>query len=306
MNVRALGRYLLTIFILGFLFSTIDIRLIYSHLKNINLLYYAIAGLVFVTVYLWAGLRWQILLKTLDYSVSLKDSVKVISMSYGFNKILPLNSGDLTRPKLMERYTDIDNHGQILGIVAMERILDVILLGLVTIITTPFILGNQLGLSSLTGALGLLLVSVYLLRYKSNLFLELINHLSKLGMPEKIAKLSRDSIRGFNQISTDGILEISVWHSLRWFTGFSVLYILSIAIGSPITIVEASLITSLMSLVSALPITPAGIGPVEAIGTSALVILGLSSSQAAALVIVQRSLGMVLVALIGALVYSFG
>lgn len=304
LNFRNILRYSITGILLLVLVSVVDIRNITGQISQTDLGIYGIAVLVFSSIYLWSGLRWRSLTSGLGYSLGLNGSVKIIMMSYGFNKILPLNSGDLTRSKLMERYTDVDNHGKILGAVAMERFLDVLLLGALTGVSSLTLLSNSGSILWILLGAGLLISSMSLARLKNKQVLELFDFIEELGAPLKIVNFMKDGVKGFSEIPNKKLGESLVWHSMRWAAGILTLYILALSLGTPVSLFGATLVTGVMSLVAALPITPAGLGPVEVLGTGTLVLIGLSTNQAAALVILQRSLGLVLMGGLGAVVYA--
>ena len=304
LNFRNILRYSITGILLLVLVSVADIRNITGQISQTDLGIYGIAVLVFSSIYLWSGLRWRSLTSGLGYSLGLNGSVKIIMMSYGFNKILPLNSGDLTRSKLMERYTDVDNHGKILGAVAMERFLDVLLLGALTGVSSLTLLSNSGSILWILLGAGLLISSMSLVRLKNKQVLELFDFIEELGAPLKIVNFMKDGVKGFSEIPNKKLGESLVWHSMRWAAGILTLYILALSLGTPVSLFGATLVTGVMSLVAALPITPAGLGPVEVLGTGTLVLIGLSTNQAAALVILQRSLGLVLMGGLGAVVYA--
>ncbi len=297
-------RYSITAALLVSLVYIADVKSITSHLLNSNLKIYGLSVLVFLTIYIWSALRWKSLISGLGYSISFTDSVKIIAMSYGFNKLLPMNAGDLTRSKLMERYTSIDSHGKVLGAVAMERFLDILLLGTVTAISAFYILGNAGGLKWLLLAAAALVVLMISIRLKNKLFIRIIGLSKSMGVPAKVTEFMEDGLRGYKEIPRSDLVVVLIWHSFRWLSGIIVLYLLAISLGTPISLAGAALVTGVMSMVAALPITPAGIGPVEALGAGSLIVLGLSTSQAGALVILQRSLGFILMGALGALVYS--
>lgn len=297
-------RYSVTVVILVSLVYLANLEAILSHLSNVKMPIYFSAVLVFLTIYVWSAFRWKALISGLGYEITLQESVKTIAMSYGFNKILPMNTGDLTRSKLMERYTEIDSHGKLLGAVAMERFLDIVFLGVLTTASSFYLLGKTGDLTWILVTAGVLTILMISVRLKNRFFINIIEFNESLGAPQKITEFLKESLIGYKEIPRLKLAEVFVWHSLRWLSGIMVLYILSMSLGTPISLAGAALVTGVMSMVSALPITPAGIGPVEALGTGTLVILGLSSAQAASLVILQRSLGFILMGVIGALVYS--
>ena len=301
---RNVFRYLVTAGLLLALGYLADLGKIFRHIVQADIFLYLAGTQVFLSIYFWSAFRWNSLIKGLGYSMSLGESLKVISMSYGFNKILPLNSGDLTRSKLMERYTEIDSHGKVLGAVAMERLLDIIFLGVLTGISSFYVLGSNQTVNWILPGVTLILLLMISLRVHGDFYRRITDLVRSFGVSQSVTGFLKNGLEGYSEISASDLLEVCIWHSLRWTAGILVIYILALSLGSPISVAGAVLATGVMNLVAALPITPAGLGPVEAAGTGILVIIGLSASQAAALVVLQRSLGFVLMGGIGAIVYS--
>ncbi|NMJ77376.1 flippase-like domain-containing protein [Nanohaloarchaea archaeon] len=303
-RLKLAGKYSLSLALVLILALLADTGKIASILANVKPVTYFFGVLVFLSIYIWSGFRWIALTKSLGYSMDLKSSLKLIIVSYGFNKLLPLNSGDLTRSKIMEKYTDIESHGKVLGAVVMERFLDVAFLGFITCVgafTALEIRSEIFAVLILTIILCLFLILVY---WKSEIFDRILENLEDYGLPQNISELFSDGISGFTAISKSEFAEVVVWQTIRWMAGVSVIYVLAISLGTPISIAEAALVTGVMNLFSVLPLTPAGIGPVEAAGTGMLVLIGFSVPESAALVILKRSLGLVLMGGLGAVVYA--
>lgn len=298
-----IGKWFVGLFLLALLFYIADLGKIVSNISRTNLSYYAAASGIFLTIYLWSGLRWQSLIKGLGYDISLAESLKVIAISYGFNKVLPFNSGDLARSKIMERYTAVDSHGKLLGAVGMERVLDLIVVGAMTVTAGISLLGSMDHFFWVLIPAGFLVVSMFVARVWSEKLRRTVGFFESFGLPDRFAELVKESINGYNEISVGRLAEASIWHVLRWAAAVLSMYVLGLSLGTPISMLAAAFTIGVINLVAAMPITPGGLGPVEASGTGALVLAGLSTSAAVSLVVLQRSLGLVLMALIGILVY---
>ncbi len=281
------------------LFWVSDIGAIVSSLRKVDLELYTAGVGLFLTTYVAASLRWETLSQTIGYNISFSDSFRIIAISYSFNKLFPGNSGDLVRSKIFERYRGIDSHGRILGIVALERYFTVVsLLSIVAVslffFDVPLIGRFQplLVIFALAGA-GFSLVLVL-----KKTLLERIGLLSPIG-----SSFLSDVLDGYRS-SNRREIGLNMFYSLYIRSAEAVVfYLFVLALSSGIGFWEAAFVTSMMSLVSALPISPGGIGAVEAAGTGMLVALGLGYSSALSLVILQRSVGLVLMALVGVTVY---
>ena len=270
-----------------------------NHLMKTDPLYYILSLTVFLTVYPLTGLRWQVMTSKVT-EISLEDSVKTLGISYGINKILPLNSGDLVRSKIQENYTEIDKHGEILGIVALERIIDisVLLLFLTTSILLYF--SKNIGITQWIWIPILGVASTFSVLYLYEEFVKsLVRKIPGGKLPLNLQKILIEAIEGFNSLDKLQYSKSITLTLLRWTLDIFSLYLLSIAAGYPIGFWTAALLTCSMSLVSSMPITPSGAGAAELSGSAILISLGMSSSIAGTIVILQRSLGVGVMGIIG-------
>ncbi len=270
-----------------------------EELKNVNLAVYSVGVIVFLFIYPVAGFRWQTMTENI-VNLKFSESIKVLGMSYGLNKILPLNSGDIARSKLMENYVKIDNHGQVLGTVALERLADIsvvaLFLTLISLIQLP-VFSRQLSWMLIPLGISILLFTTLVLL--GNRVKELLDFSTNRFLPEKISDFLREAIDGFNNLNKNQYMVVIILTTLRWSINILAFYIVALSSGNSISLATAAILTGIMTLVSSLPITPAGAGAVELSATGLLAFLGYSNSAAATIVILQRSLGVAVMALVG-------
>lgn len=285
------------------LFVIADIQQIISTVTSSDPFTYLLAAFVFLLIYPLAALRWKILMDDTRNQISFSESIKVIAMSYGFNKILPLNSGDIVRSKLHEEYGEIDNHGSILGTVAVERGLDVVVISLVLAATGGSYL-QSLFESSLLAFLPLIVVltgfaSVIIFQER---YITLLDFM-KNYMPKSIPEFGKNMVESAGSLAYFTAAKAFFLTSLRWAVDIGSLYLIGMAAGIPLSLTVAGFATAIMNIFALMPISPAGIGPVEASGTGALVASGIAYSSALSIVILKRGLGLLLMGLIGSLLY---
>ena len=301
MSSRKYYRYLLAgILTAIFLYVTDPVKLVVQISKT-NLVLYLVSLSIFLTVYPLTALRWKIMSSNI-VEISFGESVKTIGISYGLNKILPLNSGDIIRSKIMENYVEVEKHGEILGLVGLERLMDVS--ALVTFLSIPviFFFSEDVGiihwlwLPVLAASSGF-----YMIYFQSSLVKTLIEKLPDLSISLDFKKILIDAVDGFNSLDKAQYGELIIVTFLRWMLDILSLYVLAISVGHPLGFWTAALLTCAMSLVSSMPITPSGAGAVELSGTAILVSLGFSASVAGTIVVLQRSFAVGAMGIIGIL-----
>lgn len=294
---RQLASVVLALFLLAGLLWFGDIGQLWSRIKSTEPVYYIGALALFFLTYVPAGLRWQILCRDIGSEISYIESVKVFSISTALNKLLPVNSGDILRSKLMQNYIGVESHGAILGIVVMERLLD--LLALLTIIGVSFSLVGAVYRPVVLGFLVFsALVAVFLIPFL----------LGKNRVGSLVGLLPGRAGDYFTEV-TESYLDIGrgtasagfLLSLARWGLDVAVFYMLALSLNIDLGLAVAGLATSFISLSNALPLTPGGIGTAEAVGTGLLTLLGTGYNAALSLVILQRSIGYLASVLLGIL-----
>lgn len=275
-----------------------------GQLKDVKPFYYIAGLVVFLTIYPLNGLRWKIMTSK-KAEISFRDSVKIVGISYGLNKILPLNSGDIARSKIMEQYSDFENHGSILGIVALERLMDIGLISLILALVffmnfSTILPGYRWIVMPLFVATALFAV-IYAME---NWIKKALDLAPDRFTPEIIKEFLKDALEGFKSLDRKQYIEALILSTARWCFNVLAFYLVAISAGHPINIALAALLTGVMSLISSMPITPAGAGVAEVSATGLLIFLGFDNSAAATIVILQRSLGVVIMGIIGLLLIN--
>lgn len=295
---RALGLGL-SLALLAALLWVVDLGVFVRTLTSVSLPTYLLATAVFASTYAFIAVRWQILANTASLGISLPHSFEITALSYGLNKILPANSGDLARSKITQQYVAVDSHGRVLGLVVLERLADVGTVCVIVALGLPFVSGNGgLALSLIAGAVLVAIVAAAL-------------HLNRLTVPtvawlpngvRSEIGLGRDAIESVPRGTLLVVLGISM---VRWLFLAAVFVLLGASIGMSISLPVAAVATATMSLAAIVPLAPGGLGTVDATGTWILVIAAIPPTDAFTLVVLQRSLGLGFMALVGFLVYNY-
>lgn len=293
----------LSLSLLGVLFWFADLGRIGSALAGVRVVEYGLAALVFASTYVLLAVRWRVLGRTADLALSLRASFEIVAISYGLNKILPANAGDLVRSKVSQRYVSVESHGALLGLVTVERLADVGSIGLAVVLSSLFLSGTPdrtIRVVAVGVAIGCFVAAFGLVRILPRVSLS-----ERLPLSETIRSELRNTSETFGALSIHRLSYVGVLSLARWIVLGVSFQLLGAALGLGVTLPAAVLVTTTMSLAAVVPLSPGGLGPVDAVGTGVLVLLNVEYSQALTLVVLQRSLGLVLMALVGLAVYNY-
>jgi uncharacterized membrane protein YbhN (UPF0104 family) len=224
----------------------------------------------------------------------------IVFLSLFFNTILPAKSGDIYRGYKASRESGVDT-STILGTIATERAVDVLVLmsalAVISIQSIYMMVPDDWREFALV-TVGFILFSIlcYILARRYDL-----------------ESVLRDQMRGFWYglrciTSPWTLLSFLSLTGLVWSFNVARIALLAAAVNIDIGVTEVILIAVIVTLLSGLPYTPAGIGVVEGITTTALVSIGVSSSTGLALVLLDRSITVVSVLATGSgyLLYKTG
>lgn len=299
MNRRRLATTALSLLLFALLFFITDVNRLVVTLRQTDPTWYAVAVLIFLFTYIPLTLRWQVLLRSVGYDTSARDCFAVIAISYGLNKLLPANSGDLARSKILQQYETVQHHSEVLGLVAIERVLDVLTLTALLLVFSVFVESRQTIQYTALIVGGGLIIAVAILSVRGAR-----RHLFRY-IPSAVRPPFERLLTSGKHLSKRSVVGLSGYSVTRWLLGSATLVPLAIAIDTTIGWQVAIFVTAAMSLTATLPFSPGGVGPVEAVGTGSLLLSGFTYSDALSLVVLQRSLGLVLTAVIGIVVYRF-
>lgn len=265
-----------------------------------------LAFLAYYATFPLRGFRWRYVLARSGMSVGFRDATEILFLSWFVNCLVPAKLGDLYRAYLLR-----GNFGASLsrtvGTVFIERVADIIVIAVLALsagywsfrgrsrpeIDTLFIIGFVV-----VGALTLLVVILRLLG----------GHVGR-WLPARIGTLWDR----FHEGSTGSLTSRSVPVILLLTIGIWVLegvrlYFVIRALGLPevgLGISSSIFVALSAALLTAIPLTPAGFGFVEAGIIGVLFLYGVPEEPAAAVALVDRGLSILTVILLGGILYAF-
>jgi uncharacterized protein (TIRG00374 family) len=309
LNLRTIGSIVFGLAILIFLFRVvlnIDFGATWAKIAGANPWLLLLAFVAYYATFPLRGFRWAFILGRVGTRLRWRDATEILFLSWFVNCILPAKLGDLYRAYLLK-----GNYGgsisRTVGTVFIERIADIIVIfGLALAagfwsfrgrerpeIDALFVAGFVI-----TAALVLLVIG---LRY-------LGGHLTR-WLPARIADLYERFHEGSTGALTAGslpvigALTIAIW-ILEGLRLFLVIRALDLP-GANLGISAAIFVTLAGALLTAIPLTPAGVGFVEAGIVGALALYGVAAEPAVAVALTDRAISIVTVIILGGLAYAF-
>ncbi|SEA38218.1 hypothetical protein SAMN04488065_2900 [Haloplanus vescus] len=296
-------RYGFTLIVVGiafyYLIQEFDIQSAFDTLRRADPLLFAAAMLAFYVSFPLRTERWRWFLSAIDVEAGRLSANLILLVGYYLNTLVPAKLGDIYRSYLAAGRYD-DRVSSIAGTIAAERIIDLCLLAVGLVFALPIVLTRRTEFVSrvTTWAVVLLVVvgvgTVALLRF------------DVIPLPERMNSAVTSFRRGLRAASGRSLgdrvsimaLSVSVWS-----TNIIRTALVAAALGINLSLAEITLLALLVAFLSGLPWVPAGIGLVEVISTSVLLSLGLSAESALALILLDRTITVVTLVLLGTPIY---
>jgi uncharacterized membrane protein YbhN (UPF0104 family) len=295
---RTLISFLVGIVIVAFAISKMQVDIAGSIriIRQANWVLYAIALLVYYTVFLTRGLRWRVMLEntgsTRQDVPSMFGLGEIIYLSWFTNSILPAKLGDVYRAYLLRSRSSL-SFTKAGGTIIAERILDVAILVLLLLTTALVsfhgVIPEKLVPATEVGAL-IIIVAVAGLFAVARLNADL-----RPIIPARFVHFY-DNIRDGTVGSFGSYPALIGLTILAWLAEVGRLFFVTQSLGvqlSPnpvINLVEVAFVAFAAAMLSAVPLTPGGLGFVDVGLVAALKILGASQDAASSVWLLDRSI----------------
>lgn len=270
----------------------------------------ALVLLAFVVFYLGfplRGYRWERLLRETGFVIGLRDSSEILYISWFVNCVVPAKLGDVYRAYLL-KMNSLASLSRTFGTVFIERILDIFAIA---------ILGLAAGFWSFRSGLPEALKVVFLLGIvvvvvaaiglftMRNFGRRLI---VRLPLPPRILEFYERFEEGvFGAVGLRHLPMLATLTGLIWMTEGLRLYIVVLALGFPdvtLGLSGAIFVALIGSLLTAIPLSPAGLGFAQAGVIGVLTVAyGVPLAEATAITILDWVISVLSIIVIGAIVY---
>ncbi len=268
----------------------------------------ALALVIFYAGFPLRGLRWAILVRRTGYRLGVRDATEIIFLSWLVNCLVPAKLGDVYRAYLLKINTSV-SLSRTFGTVFIERILDlfaIVGLGLAAgFVSFRSGLPPEIQLVFVIGIAFVVLLGVGLLTLR-NFGRRII---VRLPVPARIVEFYDRFEEGvFSSLDLRALPGLIFITGLIWATEATRLYVVVLALGLPdvhLGISGAFFIALAASLLTAIPITPAGLGFVEGAVVGLLTLAyGVPQTEALAITVVDRTISVLTIIVLGAIFYA--
>ncbi len=267
------------------------------------------AFVVFYAGFPLRGLRWALILRGTSVRIGVKDSTEILFLSWLVNCLVPAKLGDVYRAYLLKINSPV-SLSRTFGTVFIERILDLFAIA---------ILGLAAGFWSFRSGLPPEIQFVAALGVGTVIFLAVAlltlrnfgrRIIEKLPLPNRVTELYDKFEEGvFGAVSGRQLPGLIVLTILIWSTEGLRLWLVVQALGFPdanLGISGAFFVALIGSLLTAVPLSPAGLGLVEAGMVGVMVAAyGLPVTEATTIALVDRVISVFSIIVIGSILYAF-
>jgi uncharacterized protein (TIRG00374 family) len=287
----------------------IELRQLIAGITAANPVYLLAAFAIFYLGFPLRGVRWVILLRGTGYGIRVRDATEIILLSWLVNCLVPAKLGDIYRAYLLKINSPV-SLSRTFGTVFIERILD-----LFAITVLGLAAGFWSFRTGLPPAMQVVFgLGVFVIVVLAGGLLTLRNLgrpiLVRLPLPDRIVEYYDRFEEGvFGAIGKRGLPPLIFLTVLIWTTEALRLLFVIQALGFDdvhIGISGAFFVALIASLLTAVPLTPAGLLVVEAGVVGVLTLgYGVDPTNAATIALVDRLISVISVVIVGSIAYAF-
>lgn len=298
---------IITLFLVWFLLTKIDIDDVKSKLSEVQPSYIALGFVIYIFAYIFRSFRFYLLL---GKKVGFKDLFIIVCLHNMINKILPARTGELSYIYLLKKY-DIPLEERIATLV-IARMFDFIIIACLFLISVIFLKdlpGIIVGVFWIIAIfLVILIVLLGSLLYFGDTFKDVVNTLAirmrihRFKITSRILKIIEDTIMSFETIKSRRIIiKTALLSAFIWMFLSFVYFSLIQAFQIELEFFEIIVIVSITALLPLLPIYAlGGFGTTEVTLTGFFVAFGVARDPA-----IVVSFGIHIIGLIYTLILGF-
>ena len=288
----------------------IDVNKLIASVADANKLLLLAALVVFYLGFPLRGLRWKMLLRGTGFRIQVKDSTEILFLSWLVNCLVPAKLGDVYRAYLLKINSAAASLSRTFGTVFIERILDLFAIA---------ILGLAAGFWSFRSGfppeiqfvaalgVGVVVVLAVLLLSMRNFGRVII---TRLPLPHRVVELYDKFEEGvFGAVAARALPKLIIITGLIWATEGMRLWLVVLALHLPdvsLGISGAFFVALIGSLLTAVPLSPAGLGVVE-LGVVGVMVAayGIPLQEATTIALVDRMISVFSIIVFGSILYLF-
>ncbi|MCD4703680.1 MAG: flippase-like domain-containing protein [Methanosarcinaceae archaeon] len=302
LSKKTIFSFIVSFSVLFLLIKNIDVNEVIEVTSNLDVRLYLAAFAVHYSSFMVRGLRWQKLLNTIHVRVSALILSEMVFLSWFANSIVPAKIGDVYRSYMLKKYTETPISASI-GTIVVERIVDIAVLMILLTITGTLVFKEKMPEEIaqsleigyiLVGFVALLLILVYMLRH----------HIVRI-IPERFIfhyDNLHDGVYGsFSRPTT--FVYVVFFTLLSWTLESGRFLLVTMALGLDLNLPLVIFVVLASSLLTAIPLTPAGLGAVEVSIVFILGAMGVDTAVGTSVALLDRLISYWSILASGAVVY---
>lgn len=303
LNKKTIISFIVSFAILYFLIKNIDINGVIAVSKNLDISIYVLAIVVHYSSFYVRGLRWKKLLNTIQIRASTPALTEMVFLSWFANSIVPAKIGDVYRSYLLKKYNSAPMSTS-LGTIVVERIFDIAVLLILLSVSGAILFKDKIPgqiLQSLEVGyilLGLVILGLVLLKVFKSQIIQIV--------PNKFVvifeNLHQSVYDSFSNTST--FMNVSILTVVSWFLESGRFLLVTRALGVDLNLPVIIFVVLAASLLTAIPLTPAGLGAVEVSIVGILAIMGIDTAIGTSIALLDRLISYWSILAVGAIVYA--
>jgi uncharacterized protein (TIRG00374 family) len=269
----------------------LDWQSVWARLGDTNQAVLIVALLVFYLALPLRTARWRLLLRSAGVADDIRrlpspgDLLGIVFRSWFVNCVTIARLGDVYRVALLQRAVGADR-ATTLGTIVAERLVDLATLAatlaVAALLTFRGQLPREIGVSSAMGlvvALGGGVVVASAGRARA--------HLERL-LPTRFHDALRLTTHGFTRSFTNSLPAVAILSVAAWLAEGIAFFLVAAAVGVPLPLTGAIVAALIGSLLTAIPLTPSGLGFTEVGIVVVLTRLGVDPGSAGAITLLYR------------------
>jgi len=309
LNWKTIGSIIFGVVLLVLLFRYVfnqDLGEIWTRISHANPAFLLLAFVAYYLTFPLRGFRWAYLLRSSGTPVAMTDATEILFLSWFVNCVVPAKLGDVYRAYLLR-----GNYGasmsRTVGTIFIERSADIVVI---------FALALAAGFWSFRGRsrpdvdavffVGFLVAAALVALL---IALRFYGHRLTRLLPGRVAELYERFHEGSTGSLTRRTLPLVVVVTVAiWILEGFRLYFVIRALNLPevgLGISASIFVTLIGALLTAVPLTPAGVGFVEAAIVIALGFYGIAGGPASAVALTDRAISILSVIVLGGILYAF-
>jgi glycosyltransferase 2 family protein len=309
LNIRTIGSIVFAAALLFFLTRVVlnvDFGEIWSLMLRADPLMLLLGLVAYYATFPLRGLRWRFILSRSGMQVRFRDATEILFLSWFVNCLVPAKLGDIYRAYLL-RANFAASLSRTVGTIFIERVADIIII---------FSLALAAGFWSFRGRMRPEIDALFMAGFVVALLLVvLVIGLRFYGqaltrfLPVRVSELWERFHQGSTgALKLSALLPIGFLTGLIWLAEGTRLYFVIRALELPEvgpSVSAAVFVALAAALLTAIPLTPAGIGFVEAGVVGALSLYGVAGGPALAVALTDRAITILTVVVLGGILWIF-